>query len=267
MPLLGPLLAGLAGGAGRSTGFGAKLLGIESTGLFAKTFAKNISQGKILGDMVPAKWNSRLTRGILGAAAGYATYKVGHSEFVSDTMYSHYGYNDRVGRNVEQLQNISTLGAGAMALGIYSAKPAINALKSTFKNSRGIFPRIGDAVGDAFTPVDMTKAKGTWNPPGTNYSGGLSTWKGSMPKGPNFKGHINRYPMLAPLVYGGIAGGSIGAGLAVGLNYGSSYRGIASEGMISGIDNGQGGGISPELQFSTQGLVLDIHSRRKRRVM
>lgn len=260
MPLLGPLLAGLAGGAALKTGFGAKLLGIESPSLFAKTFSKNLVQGKVLGDLVSEKWNSRITRGILGAAAGYATYKVGHSEFLSDSMYSYYGYNDRVGRNISQLQNISTIGAGAMALGVYSAKPVINTLKSSFKNSKGIFSQ----VSDAFTPVDLSKAKGTWNPPGTNYSGGLSKWKGRVP---SVAAHLKRNPMLAPVVYGGVIGGSLGLGLAYGTNYGSAYRGVASEGMITGIDNGQGGGISPELQFSTQGLVLDIHSRRKRRII
>jgi hypothetical protein len=260
MPLIGPLLAGLAGGAALKTGLGAKLLGIENPGLLAKTIAKNVGQGKILGNLVNDKWNSRLTRGILGASAGYATYKIGHSEFLSDTMYGYYGYNDRVGRNVSQLQNLSTVGAGAMALGIYGASPIANYIKGKFKGGAGI----SSEISDAFSPVDLTKAKATWNPPGTNYSGSLSKWKGRMP---SFKAHIRRYPILAPAVYGGIIGGSLGAGLAVGGNYGAAYRGISSEGNIVGIDNGQGGGISPELQFSTQGLILNIHNRRKRRVM
>ena len=85
------------------------------------------------------------------------------------------------------------------------------------------------------------------------------------------KGHSGISKMFRPsydrsgLTYGAAAG--VGAGLGMGLA-GEGPRGrMAREGQIEGIDPSRGGGISPDLQFSTQGLTLGIHSKRKRRVI
>lgn len=64
----------------------------------------------------------------------------------------------------------------------------------------------------------------------------------------------------------GFAAGAL-AGGAASLSGTGRGKGLAPEGTITGISSSIGGGISPELQFSTQGLTLGIHSRRKRRVM
>ena len=63
--------------------------------------------------------------------------------------------------------------------------------------------------------------------------------------------------------YGGAAGVAAGIGGAAA----TSTSGYGREGQITGISSSRGGGISPELQFSTQGLTLGLHSTRKRRVV
>lgn len=64
-------------------------------------------------------------------------------------------------------------------------------------------------------------------------------------------------------IYGGAAGVAVGIGGAAATSTSSYGR----EGQITGISSSRGGGISPELQFSTQGLTLGLHSTRKRRVV
>ena len=64
-------------------------------------------------------------------------------------------------------------------------------------------------------------------------------------------------------IYGGAAGVAAGIGVAAA----KPTSGFGREGQITGISSSRGGGISPELQFSTQGLTLGLHSTRKRRVV
>ena len=62
----------------------------------------------------------------------------------------------------------------------------------------------------------------------------------------------------------GLGLGGVGAFAAESIN---PTRRVAPEGMINGINSAPRGGISPELQMSTQGLTLGIHNRRKQRIM
>ena len=79
-------------------------------------------------------------------------------------------------------------------------------------------------------------------------------------KGPNKFGAIGRHPYLTSMAVGGATG--VSAGFYTGGRHRQAQRGA---GRIIGIDSGVGGGINPSLNFSTQGIGLNIHNRRRRR--
>lgn len=114
----------------------------------------------------------------------------------------------------------------------------------------------------------------------------LTSWQGGMPAAAksmgNFMGAAVKrggtvalgtakipFKMVDPRTFkGGMVLGA-GAGIGVGAHAYSQrpQYGMAPEGTITGIRSAPRGGISPSLQMSTQGLSLNIHSRRKRRVV
>jgi len=63
------------------------------------------------------------------------------------------------------------------------------------------------------------------------------------------------------------SGLGVGAMATIGAEVSNPTRRVAPEGIINGIQSAPRGGISPELQMSTQGLTLGIHNRRKQRIM
>lgn len=66
-----------------------------------------------------------------------------------------------------------------------------------------------------------------------------------------------KHPIMFGMAFG--AAGGLGTGLAVG---GPNQKG-APEGNIQGISSSPQGGISPELQFSTQNLMFALHRNNK----
>jgi hypothetical protein len=74
-------------------------------------------------------------------------------------------------------------------------------------------------------------------------------------------------PFLTTDLRFGVAGMGLGAVTAAAANAVNPIYGVAQEGIINGIQSAPRGGISPELQMSTQGLTLGIHSRRKQRII
>ena len=59
-------------------------------------------------------------------------------------------------------------------------------------------------------------------------------------------------------------GGAAGALTIAGATSQDKQMYFGEEGRITGIQSSRGGGISPELQFSTQGLTLNLHNRSRR---
>lgn len=74
-------------------------------------------------------------------------------------------------------------------------------------------------------------------------------------------------PFLTTDLRFGLAGIGAGAVGGLGAEAARPTHRVASEGFITGISSSPTGGISPELQMSTQGLTLGIHNRRKQRII
>jgi hypothetical protein len=74
-------------------------------------------------------------------------------------------------------------------------------------------------------------------------------------------GFVKRHPYITATSAG--LGAGFGAGASTG--FGLDRRFNANEGNIKGISSSSSGGISPELQFSTQGLVQSLHKHARRR--
>jgi hypothetical protein len=84
----------------------------------------------------------------------------------------------------------------------------------------------------------------------------------------SLKGNATKLaPFLTTDLRFGLAGIGAGAVGGLGAEAARPTHRVASEGFITGISSSPTGGISPELQMSTQGLTLGIHNRRKQRII
>ncbi len=67
-----------------------------------------------------------------------------------------------------------------------------------------------------------------------------------------------------PFISAGLGGGALGLGAGVAQGATRDTRWNAAEGTIRGISSSSTGGISPQLQFSTRGLVQSLHRNARR---
>jgi len=135
-------------------------------------------------------------------------------------------------------------------------RPFTNKLFGSRRGTRGA------PYGD-FESAAMGRARGRggfaqkWKKAGWEFGG----------KGFNRLGAVGRHPYLAGTALGAAGGAAAGFASAGGLfNQGRSRQMQTGRGRIIGIDSG-GGGMNPSLNFSTQGLGLNIHNRRRRRTL
>ena len=175
-----------------------------------------------------------------GLLIGGATYGMSQASGAINRMTTEH-YISKYGDTEENRlaaqrrgQAFSALATGAPILG-YGAAKLVGA------SAKGLVAG-GRAAGRHLT---------TWKPTGRKSSTRRSI---KMPSPRSFKGAF---------IYGGASGAAFGGYMASQNNRG----GFAPEGTITGMQSSAGGGMSPSLQFSTQGLTLGIHSNRKRRIV
>lgn len=132
-------------------------------------------------------------------------------------------------------------------------KSALNAAHQPIRSeeilarARGLYPRAGDQrfIGP------MPKTRSAVNKGRSLFSKAVDPSRDGFKKG---------------LGYAGV-GAALGVPITMGMESQMPSRKVSPEGNITGIASSPRGGISPELQMSTQGLTLGIHNRRKSRVM
>lgn len=215
-----------------------------------------------------------------GAAGGYIGMKAGGvlGDFAGQAHIAYEGDTEKSQATAASMGKMGRVGGALLGggLGFGGARSAIGGAKkvSSAKVASGMPPT---PMSRSFTgPIRPAPPRQPWK---ANYARQNKRITDNINKrsaaradkrsifNKSIMGKANRLsPFKADLRF---AGAGAGLGVIGGLASESlrPTRRVAPEGRITGIQSSPRGGISPELQVSTQGLTLGIHNRRKQRMM
>ena len=215
-----------------------------------------------------------LALGVLqgGGAKGIASMLFGGSRAAMK------GYGKAAGkypRATKGLRNAAILGAGGMAINA-GISPFMEKRREWYNSKYGeektteYYDRGASSLKSAGTLLAVTGASVIGATVGAKALG-----KVGRAVGRGMAGNMTAATQSKKIAKSFVPGwkSAIGIGAAAGVGAGSAMARAnprnrpAKEGMISGIRSAPMGGISPELQFSTQGLTLGIHNTRSRRIV
>jgi hypothetical protein len=169
-------------------------------------------------------------RGLAAVGAGYGLMQATGSEMLEQTYISTYGPTQSTEERLAKLRLTGNLfGGTAMVLGGWAGVT-------------GKMPGLPTRTGGFAMKSIKYLGHGAAGPFRYAFSGGKA---------------VAKHPLTSAFM----AGGAVGA-TASAITQSTRFRG--REGNIRAIRSAPMGGISPELQFSTNGLVFALHNNRRR---
>jgi len=211
--------------------------------------------------------NPKITGLLTGGAAAYGAGAILSpiAEHQREVYLSRHGDTERNRKVSNTFGAIGTVTSAAIGIGVglgvgRNRGPKI--ARPSSKVNAHYEPRAKN-YGDGSGPYPMPRAPHMPRAPrmsskeafmGSNFMASYRTIQKSY-------GAVKKHPYITAFGASALGGVGVGAGQSVRSPF------MAAEGNITAIGSSPAGGISPELQFSTQGLPLSIHNRRKDRGM
>jgi hypothetical protein len=226
------------------------------------------------------------TAGLFTAAAGYGMYRGVTSDFISGSFYGIHGTGEDAQARLGALRGLGAatgIGAGIYGgflglagRGLPIATPLRKTVTGVYRGAKGLISGVTATPRAVIAHPGMfargfgstrrirtervrrrqPKPFGPQIPMFARVNPKLQAFRAGRRTG-NIMNAVVDYPSVAAMSAG------IGAGIFEGIAA-NTPRYAGNEGNIIGIRSAPSGGISPELQFSTQGLVFALHNNNKR---